>query len=143
MTRREYEGRTELRKAGLHRLAEAEALRDAGAAHTLCAKYLAGYAVECGLKTIAMEVFGVWTLTELADRLGVGEDDLFHHGLEALASNLPFFGKMQKSEIWRDFTYVNQWRPSWRYSPVRSSRDAQAFIEAVKKVRRWLDVNRA
>jgi hypothetical protein len=50
---------------------------------------MGGYAVECRLKAIAMEIYGCWTLRELSERLDVTENDVFQHGLEALLGKMP------------------------------------------------------
>lgn len=166
MAWKDYNGRTELRKASLKRLADAYALlgepllplkgRDlkrhqaacsvlrSGGNHAQGARYLGGYAVECRMKAIAMEVYGCWTLDELAKALGLDERDVYTHGLECLARYLPCFNRWRKSRDWRDFAkHVNQWRPSWRYDPndVPES-TAKAFLDAVRKTLNWLDANR-
>ncbi len=58
MSRREHEGRTDMRKAALKRRADAWALLQTGKAqHARAAGYLGGYAIECKLKAIAMEIY--------------------------------------------------------------------------------------
>ena len=68
MVRRDFQGRTDLHKAGLKRLGDAKALLRKGRARGRGAMYLAGYAVECKLKAIAMEIYDCWTLEQLARR---------------------------------------------------------------------------
>jgi hypothetical protein len=145
MGRREHSGLTDQRKAALKRKRDARALleRENGR-HARGAGYLGGYAVECKLKAIAMEIFHCWTLDELAQRLKVSEDLVYQHGLEAIAKHLPLYNRMQRSEIWRDFAgLVNQWRPSWRYNPRDwSPQAARTFLIAVDRVYAWLESNR-
>jgi hypothetical protein len=52
--------------------------------HARGAGYLAGYAIECKAKAIAMEVFDCWTLEELAASWDVDENQVYAHGLEAI-----------------------------------------------------------
>ena len=143
MTRADYSGRTDQRKAAIRRLADAKKLVSAGTPHRRGGVYLAGYAVECKLKAIAMEVFGCWTLTELAVKWAVDEREVYAHGLEALAARLPLYGTLQRSPVWRDFaTYVNRWKPSWRYNPHEPEETyAIAFTDAVERVFKWLESN--
>jgi hypothetical protein len=144
---REHQGITELRKAAFRRLRDAEALLRAGGEHAHCAMYVAGYAVECKLKAIAMEVHNCVTLEELARRWQVDEREVFTHGLECLARRLTLYSRFVKSGVWRDFSgQVNRWRPSWRYKPgeasVKMNQKADAFLRAVERVCKWLDANR-
>ena len=142
---REYQGRTELRKAAARRLRDAEKLLDAGGLHTHCAAYVAGYAIKCKLKAIAMEVFDVWTLSDLVKKWNVDDRDVFTHGLECFAKRLPLYSRFQQSAVWKDFTgQVNRWRPSWRYMPGNPKDEYRdrSFLEAVKRVYQWLEANR-
>jgi len=144
MTKRDYSGRTDQRKAALHRLADAKFLVNEGAPHRRGGLYLAGYAIECKLKAIAMEVFECWSLGDLAVKWDVDEREVYTHGLDALAARLPLYGNFQRSLVWRDFaTYVNRWNPSWRYNPREPEESfAIAFTGAVDRVFKWLDSNR-
>ena len=145
MGRKEHSGRTAQRKAGLKRKADAHALLETEQReHARGAGYLGGYAVECKLKAIAMEIHGCWTLDELAGEWQVNEDVIYSHGLEALAKRLPLYNRMRTSEVWRDFAgHVNRWRPSWRYDPQDwSVAAAQTFLDAVDRVYKWLESNR-
>lgn len=145
MGRYEFSGRTDLRKAAAKRRADAWALYEAGEDHLKAAMYLAGYAIECKLKAIAMETFSAWTLRELADIWSIPEGDVFSHGLEALVERLPLRSNMRSNgAIWKDFAgRVNGWRPSWRYDPHRVSREKAAeFLHSVDRIYRWLDANR-
>jgi HEPN domain-containing protein len=143
---RDHHGRTDLRRAALKRLNDAKALLRVGKPHARGAAYLAGYAIECKLKAIAMEVFGCWTLEQLARRLRVTERDVYTHGLEALLRALPLYATLRRSQLWRsDFAgRVNQWRVSWRYDPHDADLEwARSFLEAAERVYNWLEANRA
>jgi hypothetical protein len=143
MTRKDFQGRTEMLKAAMKRLADAQVLLQNEKPHGQGAKYLGGYAVECKLKVIAMEIYDCWKLDELASKMKVTEQDIYTHGLKALARLLPLYQRLQQSDVWEDFNLVNQWRPSWRYNPEDvSPGEAQSFIESVKRVKNWLKANR-
>jgi hypothetical protein len=144
MAKADYSGRTEQRKAALRRLADAKCLVNEGTPHRRGGLYLAGYAIECKLKAIAMEVFGCWSLADLALKWDVDERDVYSHGLEPLAARLPLYGSLQRSPVWRDFaTYVNRWNPSWRYNPREPDESyAISFTNAVERVFKWLESNR-
>jgi hypothetical protein len=140
-----HSGRTDQRKAALKRKADAWALQRAGAPHSRGAAYLGGYAIECKIKAIAMEVFECWTLEELARERALDEREVYTHGLEALVNRLMPSGftiKLQAG-MGRQWSSVNRWRPSWRYDPRDwKEDDAETFLEAVDEVYRWLDSNR-
>ena len=144
MARSDFSGRTEIRKAAAKRLADARALLQAGEGHRRGAMYLAGYAVECKLKAIGMEVENCWTLRELADHWDVDWDRVFTHDLERFAKQLSLWNRLKAGTVWRHFAgEVNQWNPAWRYNPHEPAADkAEAFLEAVVLVMQWLDSNR-
>lgn len=81
----------------MRRKLDAWALLGCGARHARGAAYLGGYAVECKLKAIAMELFDCWTLAELARRWRVDDRAVYQHGLEALASRLPLWTRLKAS----------------------------------------------
>lgn len=114
MSHREHSGRTDQAKAALKRKSDAHALLDPGdGAHGRRAAYLAGYAIECKLRAIAMEAAGVWTLDQLAEKWKVDERQVYEHGLEVFAKRFGLYDKLCKSHVGRDFAgQVNQWRPS-------------------------------
>ena len=148
MGKYDNDGRSMMWKAAIHRRADAWALLASGAAHARGALYVGGYAIECRLKAIAMEVHGCWTLRQLAERLQIDENDVFTHGLEALLGHMPktLRDNMRGTGgVWRAFAgEVNLWRPSWRYDarPVPTER-GRSFLEAADVVFKWLDANRA
>jgi len=152
MSKYEFGKIADQRKAAFKRLRDAKALlgRQEGdwyqqkGRHARGAMYLAGYAVECKLKAIAMEVNRCRSLGELQARWGVTEQDVYTHGLEALARRLPLYNRLRKSSVWRDFaSQVNRWRPAWRYDPQdHRNETAAAFVAAVETVYNWLESNR-
>lgn len=116
---------------------------EAGERHTRGAAYLGGYAIECKIKAIAMEIYDCWTLDQLATKWRVSDRDVYTHGLEALLARLPFYDRFRASQTWRFFSVVNQWRPSWRYSPLPIGLErAGEFLQAVDRVYNWLEANR-
>lgn len=155
MGRREFSGITEQRKAALKRKLDAEFLLDRrdsenwfrqSGKHARGAMYLAGYAVECKLKAIAMEIEKCHTLEQLRQKWRGGERDIYDHGLEALARRIRggLWQNFRRSLVWRDFReQVNRWRPSWRYDPQdHNNAKAAAFLDAVNRVYNWLEANR-
>lgn len=145
MGRRDFQGRATLWKAGIRRMEDAKELVSRGEAHTMGAMYLAGYAIECRLKAIAMEVSNVYSLEQLGREWGVeNEREVYHHGLEVWIERLPLAQNFKKSGLYREYaTHVNQWKPSWRYSPeFVDEKKAKLFVGAVERVFNWLDANR-
>lgn len=143
MTRYQYHGRTEQRKAAIKRKADAWALFEKGEQHFRGAMYLAGYAIECKLKATAMEVFEVDNLKELSDRIGGDVNSVYTHGLESLVGLMPFESRFRNGDAWKDFSlYVNRWSPAWRYDHRNPSRDeVETYLAAVNNVYRWLEAN--
>ena len=147
-----FDGVTEQRRAAFKRLADAEALlaeekserwRCEKGLHARGAMYLAGYAIECKLKAIAMELHRCRTLAMLAKKWGVDDRDVYTHGLEALGQRLPFWTNLLRSSVRDDFLgQVRLWRPSWRYDPQDwLNSKALAFTRSVRRVYHWLDNN--
>jgi hypothetical protein len=142
MGHREHDGLTDLRKAGTRRLNDAEALLGDGEVHERGAAYLAGYAVECKLKCVAMGELSCWNLKDLARRWKVDDRVVYTHGLECLVRRLASYRRFRESTVWMLFvTQVSKWRPSWRYSPDVVDLDAHEFVKAVKGVVKWFEVN--
>lgn len=141
-----FSGRTEQRKAALKRKLDAARLANQGRQHCRGAMYLGGYAIECKLKAIAMEVRGCDTLSDLRDRLGLTEDEVYTHGLERLVRRLLPAGTHERllAGAARDafVEQVNRWSPQWRYDGSEASVEgARAFLEAVDVVWNWLERN--
>lgn len=144
MSRQDYQGVTDLTLAAIRRKSDARALYDKGEDHHRGAMYLAGYAIECKIKAIAMEIYGALTLEELIEKTKIDKDIAYSHGLEALINQLPFKERFHRSEEWKDFaSHVNTWKTSWRYDPKRPREGkAKAFLDAVDRVYGWLEANR-
>lgn len=143
--RRGHTGRSDLLAAARKRLADARRLLDSDEArHARGAAYLAGYAVECKLKSNLMEVFDCWTLDELADKMRVRDDVLYTHGLRKLAELLPSWPRLiANGAARREFDKASAWRPSWRYDGRDWTVDeARAFLDNVQNSWEWLDANR-
>jgi hypothetical protein len=152
MSKYEFSQLADHRKAARKRLGDAVTLlgEEGGdwgkrkGAHARGAMYMAGYAVECKLKAIAMEVNRCRSLSELQAKWGVTENEVYTHGLEAIAQRLPLYKRFTRSPAWRAFTgQVNRWRVAWRYDGQDERNDvAAAFVQAVKEVLNWLESNR-
>lgn len=139
-------GVTEQGKAGRHRLDDARVLINS--ARWRGAMYLAGYAVECLLKTKLMRMYDCRHLQELENELqqrGVlgAHATVFTHHLEVLLRLTAGTDRLRKDQaLWRLFTLVNQWVPAWRYSAnVSDADDATDFMAAVEAVSRWIENN--
>jgi hypothetical protein len=149
MGRPDFHGISDQRRAAFKRLRDAEALYAVKLTrqserlrgfHARGAMYLAGYAVECKLKAIAMEVYRCRTLAQLAEKLKIDEQEVYTHGLEGLAKRLPMWPNLRRGKIWEDFSKVVLWRPSWRYDPEDwMNLKAATFLRAVRNVYDWLE----
>jgi hypothetical protein len=146
MAKDDYYGITDQTKASRQRLEDAWSLfrsqRWQGA------MYLAGYAVECLLKSKLMRMFGCKTLPELESELDRRKMlprnwSVFTHQLFALLRLTQAHGRLRQSEKhWMMFTVINHWKPAWRYSPrVGRAADAEGFLNAVEGLLRWIDAN--
>ena len=147
MSRMDFQGRITQHKAAARRLRYAWAILEKGPEHAQCAKYLGGYAIECKLKAVAMEIYGCWKLEELAEKLGMGSEDVFTHNLERLAKKLTnLYGKLMAGRAGRSFAEVNKWKPAWRYVPgevsLKAKESATHFLFQVREVYNWLETNR-
>jgi HEPN domain-containing protein len=141
-----FYGVSEQRRAGKHRMDDARVLL--GSTRWRGAMYLAGYSVECLLKTKLMGMFNCRHLLELDEELqrrGVlsAHATVFTHQLEVLLRLTDALERLrQNMELWRLFNIVNCWVPAWRYNPDLSNHDdANDFLDAVERVSRWIDQN--
>lgn len=139
-------GVSEQRKAAKHRLDDARVLLNS--ARWRGAMYLAGYSVECRLKTRLMQMFDCRHLMELDEELrrrGILADQgtTFTHQLEVLLRLAQGLDRLRQNEsMWRLFSTVNRWVPAWRYSADQSTREnAEDFLEAVENVAHWIEHN--
>lgn len=121
MNRDLHYGISEQAKASRHRLDDAHVLLNA--ARWRCAMYIAGYAVECLLKTKLMQMYNC--------------------KLEALLKLAQGYNRLRQNQsLWRMFNTVNRWVPAWRYTANLANReDATDFMDAVEKVMHWIDNN--
>jgi HEPN domain-containing protein len=144
MARRPHSGVTDQRKAGIHRLEDAQVLFQNG--RWRGAMYLAGYAVECRIKYKLMRRWNCFNLLELERRFaerGIAEAP-FTHNLEILLRAANATDRLKQNErVWQKFTHVvNFWEPAWRYSSnPASERAAREFLEAVEMTVRWIENN--
>jgi HEPN domain-containing protein len=141
-----FYGVSEQGKAGKHRLDDARALLNA--VRWRGAMYLAGYTIECLLKTKLMKRFNCRHLRELEEELqrqgvlGAKATD-FTHQLEVLLGLTQGMDRLRQDQaLWRMFNLVNRWVPAWRYTADLSNReDAEDFLEAVEKILHWIEYN--
>lgn len=135
MSRYDYYGLSEQAKAGTKRLRDAKILFQGEAWRG--SMYLAGYAVECGLKAKLMEMNGLKTLKELEEKYG---DDVVCHSLEKLMSKTNRFLQLQKDDECRKaFNLCKMWKTTWRYDPHDGSQDeAEDFLASVEKIGQFI-----
>lgn len=141
-----FYGVSEQGKAGKYRMDDARALFNA--VRWRGAMYMAGYSIECLLKTKLMRMFNCRHLRELEDELQAKgllgtQATVFTHHLERLLRLTKAIDRLrQNEEHWRLFNMVNRWVPAWRYTADLSNQDdATDFLAAVEKVSRWIENN--
>jgi hypothetical protein len=110
--------------------------------------YMAGYAVECLLKTKLMQMYSCRTLRDLEDELqrrgALAEHaTVFTHHLELLFRLTRRYDQLRQHRLlWPQFVLVNRWIPAWRYTAdVANRQDAADFLEAVAQTMQWLEHN--
>ena len=141
-----HDGIREQAGASRQRLEDARVLLRA--ARWRGAMYIAGYAVECLLKTKLMQIHDCQNLRELEDVLQrrsvlpIG-GTIFTHQLETLFKLTPSYHRLQQNQDMLSlFNVVNRWAPKWRYVSKRATRDeAFFFMSAVEQVMHWIDNN--
>lgn len=141
-----YIGISEQARASTHRLDDAHALFNAG--RWRGAMYMAGYAVECLLKTTLMRMYGCRTLHELEPELqrrGILAEHMtvFTHHLELLLRLTQRLDQLRQHRLlWPQFTLINRWIPAWRYTADMANRqDAADFLEATIQIMQWIEHN--
>jgi HEPN domain-containing protein len=141
-----FYGVSEQGKAGKHRMDDARALFNS--VRWRGAMYLAGYSIECLLKTKLMRKFECRHLRELEEELrdrGIlaVRGTVFTHQLELLLRLTGATDRLrQNAGHWQHFNLVNRWIPAWRYTAdLSNSDDAKDFLDAVEKVSHWIDHN--
>jgi len=146
VTRNLFSGVSEQAKAGKHRMDDARALF--AAQRWRGAMYMAGYAVECLLKTKLMGWFNCRHLRRLEEELqrrGIlgANATIFAHQLDWLLQLTNAKERLrQNPQQWRLFLTVNHWVPAWRYNADASNpQDAQDFLDAVAKISHWIENN--
>lgn len=109
---------------------------------------IAGYAVECILKTKLMQIYDCKNLRELDEVLPrrfmlPAGSTVFTHQLETLFKLTPSYHRLQQNQNMLSlFNIVNRWAPKWRYvSKQTTSDEASFFMDAVEKVIHWIDNN--
>jgi hypothetical protein len=110
--------------------------------------YVAGYVIECLLKTQLMRMFDCRHLRELEQELqrrGVLAVDatVFTHHLEVLLRLVQGLERLRKNQaLWQLFNIVNRWLPAWRYTADQANPgDAEDFLDAVQKDAHWIETN--
>ncbi len=143
---KQFEGISEQRKAAIHRLDDAQALLDKQ--RWRGSMYMAGYVIECLLKSKLMEIYGLSTLSELEPELqrrGILGDQasIYTHRLENLLRSTGGWDRMNDNlSVKEAFSNTNAWVPAWRYNPDLSDlTEAEDFLEDVKIVREWIKNN--
>ena len=146
MSRELYDGIIEQARASRHRFADARALLNAS--RRRCSMYIAGYAVECLLKTKLMHIYNCRNLRSLDVELHrrsllPAHRTVFTHDLEELLKLSPGYNRMRQSpRVWMLFKEVNRWTSQWRYAAERiTEADASGFLNAVEGFMRWIDNN--
>jgi hypothetical protein len=110
--------------------------------------YLAGYSIECLLKTKLMKNHNCRNLMELEelfrDRELLNQDSsIFSHGLSILLRLTGSEKRLRQDRLlWKEFNNVNRWVTAWRYSPNPASReDAEQFLKSVDQTLHWVENN--
>ena len=146
MNRNLHNGISELAVASRQRLADAQALLNAS--RWRGAMYMAGYAVECLLKTKLLHIYDCKNLRELEDLLRQrsilpAHRTVFTHELEGLLRLTPSYSRLrQDRDFWRMFQVVNLWNPQWRYTVKQTTyQEAAKFLTFIENVMHWIHTN--
>ena len=146
MNRNLHDGVSELAIASHQRLADAKALLNAS--RWRGAMYMAGYAVECLLKTKLIHVYDCKNLRELEDLLRQhsilpANRTVFTHKLEDLLELTPGYNRLrQNRDLWHTFHAVNLWTPQWRYTAKQITRqEATRFLILIENFMHWINHN--
>ena len=146
MNRNLHNGISEQATASHQRLEDAKALLNAS--RWRGAMYMAGYAVECLLKTKLMQIYDCKNLRALDDVLRQrsilpAHRTVFTHQLEDLLRLTPSYNRLkQNRNVWHMFHEINRWTPRWRYTSKQATREeAIEFITDLENVMHWIDTN--
>ena len=140
-----HDGITDQASASRQRLEDAKVLLRAS--RWRGAMYIAGYAVECLLKTKLMRIYECQNLRELEVELQrrsilSGHSTVFTHQLEELFKLTPGYNRLRQNQNMVSlFNFVNRWTPTWRYTRQTTGDAATFFIEAVEEVMHWISNN--
>lgn len=137
-TAKRFQGISEQKEAGKQRLKDSEKLFEAKRYRG--AMYLAGYSVECKLKTRLMEEKQVKTLDQLSTKLGI---DTKIHDLTFLASKLSGWSRLFCQRYFQQhWGRITNWSVNWRYAPeIQANFEAERFVHSVKEVVSCIDRN--
>ena len=146
MNRNLHNGVNELAGASRQRLADAKVLFNAS--RWRGAMYMAGYAVECLLKTRLMHIYDCKNLRELEDMLRQrsilpANRTVSTHQLEDLLRLTPGYNRLMRNrEMLPLFNKINQWTPNWRYtSKSTNRREATEFMTSIESFMQWVNNN--
>ena len=146
MNRNLHNGVSELAVASRQRLVDAQTLLNAS--RWRGAMYMAGYAVECLLKTKLLHIYDCKNLRELEDLLRQRSilsayRTVFTHELEGLLRLTPSYNRLrQDRDFWRMFQVVNLWTPQWRYTVKQTTyQEAAKFLTFIENVMHWIHTN--
>ena len=141
-----HNGVSELAGASRQRLADAQALLNAS--RWRGAMYMAGYSVECLLKTKLLYIYDCKNLRALDDVLRQrsilpAHATVFTHQLEDLLRLTPGYNRLIRNrEMLPLFNKVNQWTPNWRYtSKSTHRREATEFMTSIESFMQWVNNN--
>lgn len=98
--------------------------------------YLAGYAVECGLKALVIDATPRSQRDRMIGRLrgARGHDVDWLRGLAREAGLTPPTG------VTSDLVFVSSWSTDLRYEPgLGDRRDAERFVAATNRIVAWID----
>ena len=146
MNHNSHNGVSELAIVSRQRLADAKTLLNAS--RWRGAMYMAGYAVECLLKTKLMQIYDCNNLGELEDLLRQrsilpAHRTVFTHQLEDLLRLTPGYNRLsQDRNFWHMFQVINLWSPQWRYATKQTTyQEATRFLTFLENVMHWIDTN--
>lgn len=134
--RLDFQGISELRKAGLARLKEARILF--GNAAFRGAMYLAGYYLECLLKAKLIEMHRLRTIVELERQLGML---VTRHELASLMELTNRLEQLKANRSnWMAFNACTKWNTAWRYdSRPGTQAEAAGFLSAIERVGKFVE----
>jgi hypothetical protein len=120
------------------RFEDAEVLLRSKPSRTTGAVYLAGYSVECILKSLVLSVTPRGQMADVEEVITRGAAG---HDLEALRERYTAHVQANISGgLTRDFIRWNSWGPRIRYqSGIMNESDAEAFLDSARRILQWAD----